>query len=161
MESYTEIGKAGFPGMHRAGYPMACDAGVREASLRLDRDAPGWHRRIDLFALQMLDPRYCIIGQTYGGSRRRYLSYGINSRRIASVPPVLYDMDISWVFVSSKSRWIREIELRRKIDEAIKWNIETGNLPEPLTRDSVELDAELDGILEEAWKAEERFPVHS
>lgn len=41
---------------------------VKQAAKFLDKKHPGWYKKIDTFLLQMLSPRYCILGQLYGSS---------------------------------------------------------------------------------------------
>lgn len=87
---------------------------ILEAAALLDKDNPGWHRRVNLDDFNINDGCKCVLGWAYGdGIRRAGSGYGNHHERledILNIPGIF-----SWM--PYESEWRHFIAERQKADD--------------------------------------------
>lgn len=80
----------------------------------LDKDRPGWEKKINLRTLNLKDQRTCVLGQLYGQARWRIplAPYGFDAYAdlVDGVRPTHDEMSMELWYLTTE--WKRQIKLR-------------------------------------------------
>ena len=98
---------------------------VRRSVLLLDRDRPGWYKKINLGKLDMSDCNVCVLGQLLGARRKRLLwedllalanltELGACQRGFNIGDELTATLDVD--YTDLEQAWLSQIEKRRAAD---------------------------------------------
>ncbi len=86
---------------------MTSESHVAAGAAWLDREAPGWERKINFETLDISDPRHCITGQVFGASFG-YLDVCMRLRRTTRASMTT----LGFVDAEDKDAWVALVKHR-------------------------------------------------